>query len=95
MATITIASGDAHSMFHSMAEGMWEVARDDHVSPTGAAGPRAARLEALIEATPGDDATQYPATFTLPAELLADARSVLENVEDSDDEFMPGDIVIA
>ena len=94
MTTIAIKSGDAHSIWHSMCEGMWEVARDDHVSPAGDEGERARALDALIRATPGDDGTQYPATFTLSGELLAMAQSVLENIEDSDDEFVAGEIVI-
>jgi len=64
--TITIKREQAHGVFHSMAEGMWEVARDDNVSPDGDEGDRARAYQALIAAT-GSRVVAYPVTYTLPA----------------------------
>jgi hypothetical protein len=83
MATITFANENAHGIFHSMCEGMWEVARDDHVSAIGDEGPRARLLGAVMDATPGAEGLQYPATFALPYDVVETARDVLENIEDN------------
>jgi len=84
MTTITFANENAHGLFHSMTEGMWEVARDDNVSPAGDEGDRARLLGEVIEATPWKEGeTQYPATFTLPEAIAEAARTVLANMVDN------------
>jgi hypothetical protein len=94
--TIMFASYKALVAFHSMAEGMWEVRRDDR-DPEGAA-----RLAQLIEQT-GEAATEtatYPVTVELAAEQIDDAEAVLENCLDNatpgdEDDLAQGDVVIS
>lgn len=83
MTTITFKNANAHGVFHSMCEGMWEVKRDDHVSASGDEGPEARALAKLIEATPWEEGKVYPLSFTLPGACVSAARDVLENCEDN------------
>jgi hypothetical protein len=79
MSTITFTTDFAHSVFHSMAEGMYEVQCDDgHMA-------RARRIEEIIEATP-EQGLEYPVTFVLPLALHEDAEAILANVIDNDSE---------
>jgi len=104
MPKITFASDTVHTSFHSMAEGMWEVRRDDGMHD-------AAKLfEDLIEATSVHSAVaegvDYPLTFNLPARLADTADMVLSNCldnatgnerdEDDEDDYgvYPGEIEI-
>lgn len=83
MSTITFKNANAHTVFHSMCEGMWEVKRDDHVNPAGNDGPEARAIAKVIEATPSAEGDTYPLEFTLPDACLSAARDVLENCEDN------------
>jgi hypothetical protein len=81
MATITFASADALETFHTVCEGMSEVARDDDASPT------ADLLDRIITDTGTairNDAT-YPVTVPLNADLVEEAERVIENAIDTDD----------
>jgi hypothetical protein len=94
MATIIIKNESAHSAFHSMCEGMWEVLRDEIAAPN-----RMARLEALIEATTrpnygGSLNVIYPHMFNIPRHLRAVARDVIENCLNSDDELSDDALIL-
>jgi hypothetical protein len=84
MALITIKTAESHSAFHSMCEGMWEVARDDNVSPDGDAGPYAASFERLITATGYVEGMSYPVSFPLTADDSYTAQNVLDNMDDNE-----------
>lgn len=86
---LTIKTEAAHTAFHSMAEGMWEVARDDNVSPDGDPGIRAGLLERLIGTTPYFDGVTYPLTFQLPPHIAATAKDVIDNMEDNETPDVP------
>jgi hypothetical protein len=105
--TITFANPNAHTVFHSMAEGMWDVRRDDIDTSREAENDAAAdALRALIVATPDTPAAVYPLTFPLSAPLLRTARDVLANCmdnadgvsledENAGDFLFPGDVTLS
>jgi hypothetical protein len=69
-----------------MAEGMWEVARDDNVSPNGDAGPYAALLEQVIMQTPYTEGQAYPVTYDVAPAIEEAIGNVIENLNDNDEE---------
>lgn len=84
MAKITFSCEIAISFFHSMCEGMAEIAQDNGIADPDEIG-RAALLEELIGVT-GADVKGYPHSATLNALLTEQAQAVLENVMvDGDD----------
>lgn len=87
---IVIKTLDAHRIFHSMIEGMEEVA-----SESGEAD-RATDLDALLAATAADASAGrtifYPISFVIPDSLKELVVDVLENCYDSDAvSFVAGD----
>jgi hypothetical protein len=100
MPKITFSSSQAHVIFHGMAEGMSEVAADDAaVEPAEAL--REQQLDALIAATPYDEAKAYPLSFELEDDLTAIAEDVRDNCldiavghPDGEDLLQPGMVVI-
>jgi len=94
---LTFTSPKALDIFHSMAEGMCEVAEDNsHEEPSEKI--RATDLDRLIMAT----SPPYPYTVELPHDLALLASSVLENLDDpanianieDPDQLHPGMIVV-
>jgi len=83
---ITFANEDSHCAFHSMAEGMREVARDDNVSAAGDAGPYAALLERVIMETPYTDGQAYPVTYDVAEDIAEPIGNVLENLRDNEED---------
>jgi hypothetical protein len=84
---ITFKTEDSYLEFHAMAEGMWQNASDDNVSPNGAAGERAVALEMAISATYTDDSLiVYPVSYDIPAGLAAAVSDIVENMQYSTDE---------
>jgi hypothetical protein len=81
---ITFKTEEAHSAFHSMTEGMWEIARDDNVSPNGDAGPTAALYERLIGETAYEDGAVYPRTYVLSSAIVPIAQAVIDNMDDNE-----------
>ena len=101
---ITFPDPRALCVFHSMAEGMEEVVRDN-ADPFEIA--RADALLRLIEETgyPDSNVPTFPYTVLLDAELVEAAEVVLENCldnssgmkpddEDAEDCLFPGQVVI-
>jgi len=87
MPQITFHTEAAHSAFHTMCEGMEEVARDDSQESGDEAEGRALHLQDLISLTPAADNQSYPATFEFQNSHQSDiAQTVLENMADSDEE---------
>jgi len=76
---ITFQSEQAHSAFHSMAEGMMENALDD------SRGGDALAMEAAIKATSYHNDQTYPVTFNLDDSTRGAARKIIENGRDSED----------
>lgn len=87
---ITFKTEAALSSFHSMCEGMWEVARDDWDRRDNNFGYTPATLDELIKITAGDS---FPRIVELSDNLEAAASDVLENLSESEDEDF-GDIEV-
>jgi hypothetical protein len=84
MATMTFRTAQAHTVWHSMAEGMLEVRQDDNDS-------RAPLFERLIEQTPASGNDVYPRRFVIPGFAVQIARDILENCMDNSSGMQPDD----
>jgi hypothetical protein len=95
---IIFENGNAATIYHSMAEGMWETARDDYDS-----ADRARDLDALLKEI--DPQWLKPAgagvgfNVIIPGDLAEIARAVLENCLDNyggddEDTLEDGDVTI-
>lgn len=90
MATkITFETVGAITVYTSMAEGMWDNADDDRLTP------RAALLDSLLNLLTTSSypahPESYPLTVDLPDELVEPARAVLENCLDNSTDVDPED----
>lgn len=100
-ALITFKTEESHSAFHSMTEGMMEVARDDENAVWDTPHITAARgdlLESLIGATAWQEGLSYPCAFPLSPEQATVARDVMDNMDDNErldsEDYNPDAIVL-
>ena len=102
MATITLPRSHALAVFHTVAEGIAEVRRDDEDPVTADA------LIRLITVTgmPATEDAAYPLTITLPDDLVEVANDTIETClfdsegmkptdDDADDHLFAGQVMIA
>jgi hypothetical protein len=75
---ITFHNEESHEAYHSMAEGMSEVALDDNATA------RAQALDSAIAETAYADGMSYPVTFTLNASAHI-ARDIIGNIDDNEE----------
>lgn len=100
-ALITFKTEESHSAFHSMTEGMMEVARDDENAVWDTPHITAARgdlLESLIGATAWQEGLSYPCAFPLSPEQATVARDVMDNMDDNErldnEDYSPDSILL-